>query len=91
MGQVQYGSNWLSMQRQQSDARKPRLNVNRETEKQVDAKIRELQSKRDSLYANTTISDEELSTLEKPINDEIEKLINSKYETQVEINRRLSR
>jgi len=58
---------------------KAQVKVNKITEQKIQYEIKQLQDKRDSLYDNDNITDEELKILIKPINEKIESLINSMY------------
>ena len=91
MERMQYGSNWLSMQSQISDSRKQKLIVSAKAEKEIQAKIRTLQNDRDALYNDYDMSDAEIADREKPINDAINKLIDSMYETPAQAKKRCSR
>lgn len=84
-----YGENWLAMQRQMSDNRKPRLKVDKKTEQKIQSEIRQLEKESSALYENNNITDEELKELAKPIHEKINQLIDSMYETKEEVKKRL--
>ena len=84
-----YGENWLAVQRQMAETRKPRLKVDKATKKKIEAEIRVLQDLRDSYYDDDNIDDDELSKLVAPLQRKIDELIYSQYETKTQIEQRL--
>lgn len=56
-----------------------KVKVNKSEEQRIRLKIKNLQDKRNNYYSNDDITDEELTNLEKGINEEINKLIDSMY------------
>lgn len=89
-----YSNTWgtfTAISQQRADAIKPKLKVDKKTEQKIDYEIKLLEDKRKALYENDNILDEELKELEKPLNDKINQLIDSKYETKEEVQKRLKR
>lgn len=89
MKHIQYGSNWIASEQQRSDSRKPRLIVDKKTEKRINTEIRILQNQRETLYNDDNLSDEELDRQCKEITAKIHQLIDSMYETKEQVKRRL--
>lgn len=88
------GNTWgtfTTIARQRAEANKPQLKVDKKTEQKINYEIKLLQEERETLYDNINLSDEELSILEKPIDEKINQLIDSMYETKEEVQKRLKR
>ena len=61
----------------QEHYREKRLTIKeKETLKILESELKQLQNKRDAIYDDLTIEDEELKELEKPIQNDIDNLIN---------------
>ena len=89
-----YQNTWgtfTTIAQQRATANKPQLKADKKTEQKIDNEIKLLQNETDALYNNDSLSDEELKILVRPIQDKINQLIDSKYETKEEIQKRLNK
>ena len=73
------GENFMRIHSARRDANRPKLKVDKKTEFRTRSQIETLAKERDALYENLDITDEELKILCLPINDNINRLINSMY------------
>jgi Spy/CpxP family protein refolding chaperone len=85
-----YG-NYTAIAQQRADNRKPQLKVDKKTEQRINSEIKILQEQRDKIYDDLSLSDEELRESTKHINEKINQLIDSMYETKEEVQKRLKR
>jgi hypothetical protein len=76
------GENFMRATWQRQDAMRPRLIVDKKTEQKINAEIRQLQNERTLVYENLDITDEECDQKGRELDQKINGLINSMYETK---------
>jgi glutathionyl-hydroquinone reductase len=76
------GENFKEACWQKSEGMKPRLIVDKETEKSINAEVKRLQNDLGLLYNDDSISDEDLDIISKEYQNKINNLIDSMYETK---------
>ncbi len=87
------GSNFIRISNQRADRYKKQLIVDAKTEQKIQGEIKALQKQSDELYKanlDDKISDIECDTKNKIINDKINQLIDSMYETWDDVRKRLN-
>jgi hypothetical protein len=82
------GENFIRISSSISDRRKQRLIVNKHMQQKIESEIKKLQAQRDALYDDDNLSDDELKMQEYPIQEKINLLIDSMFETKDEAKKR---